>query len=56
MTELVKEPFDAARYFNTLEGVIALLSDALESGHAPYIANALGVAARSKVESLRHPR
>ena len=48
MTELVKEPFDAAHYFNTPEGVIALLNDALESGHAPYIANALGVAAHSE--------
>ena len=56
MTELVKQPFDAARFFNTLEGVIALLNDALESGHASYIANALGVAARCKVGSLRHPR
>lgn len=48
MTELVKEPFDAAKYFRTPEGVIELLNDAFESGHAPYIANALGVAARSE--------
>jgi probable addiction module antidote protein len=48
MTELIKEPFDAAHYFETPEGVVDLLNDALESGHAPYISNALGVAARSK--------
>ncbi len=48
MTKLVTTPFDAAKYFNTPEGVIELLNDALESGHAPYISNALGVAARSK--------
>jgi probable addiction module antidote protein len=48
MTKLVTTPFDAAQYFNTPEGVIDLLNDAFESGHAPYITNALGVAARSE--------
>lgn len=48
MTDLVTTPFDAAQYFTTPEGVIELLNDALESGHAPYIANALGIAARSE--------
>jgi probable addiction module antidote protein len=48
MTKLVTTPFDAAQYFNTPEGVIELLNDAFESGHAPYIANALGIAARSE--------
>jgi len=48
MTQLVTTPFDAAKYFTTPEGVIDLLNDAFESGHAPYVANALGVAARSE--------
>ena len=48
MTKLVETPFDAAPYFTTPEGVIALLNDAFESGHVPYIANALGIAARSE--------
>ncbi len=48
MTILATTPFDAAKYFTTPESVIELLNDALESGHAPYIANALGVAARSE--------
>jgi probable addiction module antidote protein len=48
MTKLVSTPFDAAKYFTTPESVIELLNDAFESGHAPYIANALGVAARSE--------
>jgi probable addiction module antidote protein len=48
MTKLVTTPFDAAKYFTTPEGVIDLLNDAFDSGHAPYIANALGVAARSE--------
>lgn len=48
MTKLITKPFDAAQYFNTPEGVIELLNDAFESGHAPYIANALGIAARSE--------
>ena len=48
MTKLVTTPFDGAQYFTTPESVIELLNDAFESGHAPYIANALGVAARSE--------
>ena len=48
MTKLVTTPFDGAQYFTTPESVIDLLNDAFESGHAPYIANALGVAARSE--------
>ena len=48
MAQLVTTPFDAAKYFTTPEGVIDLLNDAFESGHARYIANALGVAARSE--------
>lgn len=48
MTKLVTTPFDAAKYFTTPESVIDLLNDALESEHAPYITNALGVIARSE--------
>ena len=48
MTKLVTTPFDGAQYFTTPESVIELLNDAFESAHAPYIANALGVAARSE--------
>ena len=49
MTKLATAPFDGAKYFTTPESVIDLLNDAFESGHAPYIANALGVAARAEV-------
>jgi probable addiction module antidote protein len=48
MTKLETTPFDAAKYITTPDGVIDLLNDALESGHVPYIANALGVIARSE--------
>lgn len=39
--------FDAARYLTALDAQAELLSDALESGDAGYIANALGVIARA---------
>ena len=48
MTKLVETPFDAAKYFTTPESVIELLNDAFASGHARYIAKALGTAARSE--------
>jgi probable addiction module antidote protein len=48
MTKIQTMPFDAAKHITTPEGVIDLLNDALESGHVPYIANALGVIARSE--------
>lgn len=41
-------PFDAACYITEPEHVVDLLNDAFDSGHAAYIANALGVAARSE--------
>jgi probable addiction module antidote protein len=41
-------PFDAARYLTSPEAQAELLSDALESGDAAYIANALGVIARAR--------
>jgi len=48
MGKIETTPFDAAKYIKTHEGVIELLNDAFESEHAPYIANALGIAARSE--------
>lgn len=48
MTKLKTTPFDAAKYISEPEDVVELLNDAFESGHAGYIAAALGVAARSE--------
>ena len=48
MTKLVTTPFDAAKYVTEPENVIDFLNDAFESGHLPYIANVLGVVARSE--------
>ena len=48
MTKLVTTPFDAAKYFTTPESIVELLNDAFESGHPPYIANVLGIVARSE--------
>ncbi len=42
------EPFDAARYLNTEEAQAELLNDALASGDAEYVAQALGVIARAR--------
>ncbi|RWR30432.1 putative addiction module antidote protein [Sinirhodobacter populi] len=42
------KPFDAAKYLSTEEDHADLLADAFASGDAAYIANALGVVARSK--------
>lgn len=41
-------PFDAALYLDTPEAQADLLNDALETGDAAYIANALGVIARAR--------
>lgn len=48
MGKLATTPFDVAKYIQTPEAVTELLNDAFESGHAGYIANALGIAARSE--------
>ncbi|MBN9071326.1 MAG: putative addiction module antidote protein [Rhizobiales bacterium] len=40
--------FDAAKYLDTPESQAELISDALESGDAQYLAHALGVVARAK--------
>jgi probable addiction module antidote protein len=42
------EPFDAARYLTSVETQAELLNDALASGDAAYVANALGVIARAR--------
>ena len=41
-------PFDAAEHFITKESQVDLLSDALDTGDASYIANALGIIARAR--------
>lgn len=40
--------FDAAKHFETPEAQARLVNDALQSGDAGYIANALGVVARAR--------
>ncbi len=42
------EPFDAARHLGTVEAQAELLNDALASGNAAYVAEALGVIARAR--------
>lgn len=42
------KPFDAAKFFTTLESQTALLVEAFESGHAGYITQALGTVARAR--------
>ncbi len=41
-------PFDAAEHLDTPESQADLLADALETGDAGYIADALGVVARAR--------
>jgi probable addiction module antidote protein len=41
-------PFDASQYLDDAESQAELLNDALESGKASYIANAIGVIARAR--------
>jgi probable addiction module antidote protein len=41
-------PFDAAEYLDDAESQAELLADAFASGHAGYIADALGVVARAR--------
>jgi probable addiction module antidote protein len=41
-------PFDAAKYLDTPESQAELIDDAIETGDAKYLANALGVVARAK--------
>ena len=42
------EPFDAARYLTSPEAQEELLNDALASGDAHYVSQALGVIARAR--------
>lgn len=46
MSQLKK--FDAAEYLDDLQSQTELLADALASGNAGYVANALGVIARAR--------
>lgn len=48
MGKIETTPFDAAKYITEADDVVELLNDAFDSGHAGYIAKALGVAARSE--------
>ena len=41
-------PFDPADHLSDPEGLIELLEDAFASGHAGYIADALGIVARKR--------
>jgi probable addiction module antidote protein len=41
-------PFDASEYLDDAESQAELLNDALESGKASYIANAVGIIARAR--------
>jgi probable addiction module antidote protein len=41
-------PFDSSEYLDDAESQAELLNDALESGKASYIANALGIIARAR--------
>jgi probable addiction module antidote protein len=41
-------PFDASKYLDDAESQAELLNDALESGHAGYIADAIGIIARAR--------
>jgi probable addiction module antidote protein len=41
-------PFDAAKYLDTPESRAELITDALETGDAQYLAHALGVVARAR--------
>jgi len=47
------EPFDAARYLTSSEAQAELLNDALTSGEAAYVAQALGVIARARNDTSR---
>jgi len=48
MPMIQTKPFDAAKYLTSPEAQTELLNDALASGEAAYIANALGVIARAR--------
>lgn len=48
IAELGITPFDAAEYLASEEAQIAFLNEALASGHAAYIAKALGAVARAR--------
>jgi probable addiction module antidote protein len=48
MPMIQTKPFDAAQHLTSAESQTELLNDALATGNAAYIANALGVIARAR--------
>lgn len=48
MSKTMTRPFDPAVYLETDEALAAYLTEALESGDAAFIADALGIAARAR--------
>lgn len=48
MRKVKTKPFDPAEYLNSHEAIAAYMSDALESGEATFVADALGVVARAR--------
>lgn len=45
---ITTKPFDAAKHFPDDEAQLELINDALETGHAGYIAAALGTIAKAR--------
>jgi probable addiction module antidote protein len=48
MSKVKTRLFDPAEYLDSDEGIAAYMSDALESGDAAFVADALGVVARAR--------
>lgn len=48
MRKAKTKPFDPAEYLDTDEAIAAYMTDALESGDAAFVADALGVVARAR--------
>lgn len=48
MSKTMTRPFDPAVYLETDEALAAYLTEALETGDAAFIADALGIAARAR--------
>jgi probable addiction module antidote protein len=48
MSKVKTKPFDPAEYLESNEAIAAYMSDALESGDAAFVVDALGVVARAR--------
>jgi probable addiction module antidote protein len=48
MSKAKTKPFDPAEYLDNDEAIAAYMTDALESGDAAFVADALGVVARAR--------